>query len=181
MRGDVVDAMLEMNRLAARRGVDLIQRRGNRLRRAAMTAARVRDQKEDSLDAQTRLPTLATAALPRAADAAQSAPPFEAFHYLSAPAHLRASLGDHRPSRRIVKTKKIAEFDLGIEVMPVVVFGEDDPEDPRRPDDRRRRRPAELARVPPPYVELAEGEPRDRSGGRKLPSGRCDQEVRDGA
>src|SRR6202035_1507681 len=70
---------------------------------------------------------------------------------------------DGRARRDVVEAEDVAELDLGIPVMTVMVLGEDDLEDAREAQAPSGRAPAQLGRVAPPDVELSEQEPGDRS------------------
>lgn len=65
--------------------------------------------------------------------------------------------------------------------MPVVVLGKHQSKRSSDGANPRRRAPAELCRVPPPNVNLAEREACDCTGQRKPRRYRSDGEVRDGA
>jgi hypothetical protein len=63
-------------------------------------------------------------------------------------------LSHERPSRRIVETEDVAELDIGISVVAIVVLGQHDTDRTEEVMEPNRRAPSQLAGVPPPYVKL---------------------------
>ena len=101
----------------------------------------------------------------RRAHHAQCANAFEPLQ-CGTPAPLHgATVGEQRSCRRIVETKDIAELDVRVAMVPVMVFRQDDLQGAKRFDDERRAHPTEIGRVAPPYVQLSEHESENRAGG----------------
>src|SRR5208283_3434022 len=69
----------------------------------------------------------------------------------------RAARGD------VVDVENVAELDLRVLVMAVVVFGEDEVDRAGQAHDPGRTHPTQFTRVAPPHVQLAEREPGDRA------------------
>ena len=83
-----------------------------------------------------------------------------------------------RPLRgQIVDAKDVAELDFGIEVMAVVVFGEDESNGVERGDEPGRALPADFARVTPPQLQLSEREAGERAADRERTARSRDREV----
>ena len=83
--------------------------------------------------------------------------------------------------RRVIETENIAELDIRISVMAVMVLGEHDLQRASDRDKPSRRFPTEVGRVPPPDVQLTQRQAQDGAHDRNFPAERGDRDVRDRA
>ena len=91
----------------------------------------------------------------------------------------RGEKADERSSRSIVEAKDVAELDLGVSVVAVMILGKHDLQGAEDRLDPARALPAELGGVAPPDVQLAEEEAEEGPFPREPGGERCDDEVGD--
>ena len=120
--GDVVDPVFEMERLAAGSLGDLVECRDDCIGRAAVAAPRIGDQQQDAFGHQTsvRVGSLRSLCV---AHEAQGFDPLQASHRVPTAALPRPGVREKCPGRRIIETEDVAELDVGVSVMAVVVLG----------------------------------------------------------
>ena len=92
-----------------------------------------------------------------------------------------ANVRYERARRSIVEAKEVAEFDIGIAMMSVVIFGQNDLQRTSHAHELRRTHPTDLRRMAPPHVKLPEHETEYGTGDRprsERKERRCDRKVR---